>query len=151
MNLSLQATLLWAAGFLCNAALLFVLFYKWRVRTIPWFTGWIFFGILYSIALFFAFRFGSKHLYAVLYWGGAFLDLLLQLAVVLEIANYVFKRDSYWVEGARGRLAAIGLIGLIAAGILVWQMTPAATSQLDAWDSRASLFTRWCSAFCSRR
>ena len=45
------------------------------------------------------------------------------------------------MEGARGRIAAIGLIGPIAAAILAWQMTPAATSQLDAWDSRASLFT----------
>lgn len=141
MNLSLQAMLLWAAGFLCNAVLLFVLVYKARARTIPWFTGWISFGILYSIALFLAFRLGSKHLYAILYWSGAFLDLLLQLAVVLEIANYVFKRGGYWVKGARGRLVAMGLTGLIAAGILAWQMTPAATSQLDAWDSRASLFT----------
>ena len=141
MNLSLQATLLWAAGFICNAALLSVLIYKGRVRTIPWFTGWISFGIVYTIALFVAFRVGSKELYRVLYWSGAFLDLLLQIAVVLEIANYVFRRGGRWVEGARGRIAAMGLIGPIAAGIMAWQMKPAATSQLDAWDSRASLFT----------
>ena len=141
MNLSLQAVLLWAAGFICNAALLFVLFYKERVRTVPWFTAWISFGILYTVALFFAFRLGSKHLYAVIYWSGAFLDLLLQLSVVLEIATCVFQRGGRWVEGARRRLGAVGLMGLVAAGVMAWQMTPAATSQLDASDSRASLFT----------
>ena len=141
MNLSLQATLLWAAGFICNAALLSILIYKGRVRSVPWFTAWISFGILYTIALFTAFRGGSKDLYRILYWGGAFLDLLLQIAVVFEIASYVFRRGGRWVEGARGRLAAVGVAGPIAGGIMAWKMTPAATSQLDALDSRASLFT----------
>lgn len=141
MNLSLQATLLWAAGFICNAALFSILVYKGRVRMVPWFTTWISFGILYTIALFLAFRFGSKHLYAVVYWNGAFFDLFLQLAVVLEIANYVFLRGGRWVESARGRIAAMGLIAPIVAGIMAWQMTPAASSKLDAWESRASLFT----------
>lgn len=141
MNLSLLDTLLWAAGFLANAALLSVLFYKRRYRTVPWFTGWILFGIIYTITLFVAFRVGSKGSYRVLYWTGAFLDLLLQLAVVFEIATYVFRRGDRWVEGAGRRFALMSLFGPVVAGIMAWQMTPAATSALDAWDSRASLFT----------
>ena len=141
MNLSLLDSLLWAAGFLGNAALLFVLVYKRRYRTVPWFTTWITFGIVYTITLFAAFRVGTKHVYAVLYWSGAFLDLLLQLSVVLEIATYVFRRGDRWVEGAKGRFALMGLCAPLIAGVLAWQMKPAATSALDAWESRDSLFT----------
>ena len=141
MNLSLLDTFFWAAGFICNAALLSVLVYKRRFRTVPWFTTWITFGIVYTITLFVAFRVGSKHLYAVLYWGGAFLDLLLQLAVVLEIATYVFRRGEHWVEGAKVRFALMGICAPLIAGLMAWQMTPAATSSLDAWVSRDSLFT----------
>ena len=141
MNLSLLDTVLWAAGFIGNAALLFALIYKGRPRTVPWFTAWISFGLLYTITLFFAFRLGSKHTYAVLYWTGAFLDLILQLAVVVEIASYVFRRDGRWVAGAGVRIFAMGLSAPVFAGLMAWRMTPAASSALDAWDSRASLFT----------
>ncbi len=141
MNLSLLATLLWAAGFVCNAALLSILIYKRRWRTVPWFTAWISFGILYSVTLFTAFRVGTRHAYAVLYWAGAFLDLLFQLAVILEIANYVFRRNERWVEGARLRFILMGVLAPLTAGLMAWQMTPAASSALDAWDARASLFT----------
>ncbi len=141
LNLSLLDALLWAAGFICNAALLSVLIYKRRYGTIPWFTAWISFGIVYTITLFVAFRVGTKHVYAVLYWSGAFLDLLLQLAVVFEIATYVFRRGQCWVEGAKGRFAIMGVSAPLLAGLLAWQMTPAATSALDSWESRDSLFT----------
>lgn len=141
MNLSLLDTCLWAAGFICNAALLSILILKGRPRTVPWFTTWIAFGLLYTITLFVAFRVGSKHTYAILYWTGAFVDLLLQLAVVLEIASHVFLRGGRWVAGAGTRISIMGLSAPLIAGVLAWQMTPAATSALDAWDSRASLFT----------
>ena len=140
MNLSLLDTVLWAAGFLLNAALLFILFYKGRYRIVPWFTAWIGFEILYTIMLFVAFRFGSKHTYALLYWTDAFGDILLQLFVILEIARYVFRRSGRWVEGV-GRLGVYAASAPFIAGLLAWRMTPAATSVLDAWDSRASLFT----------
>ena len=141
MNLSLLDTFLWAAGFICNAALLFVLIYKHRYRAVPWFAAWIAFGVLQTITLFVAFRVWTRHTYAVLYWSGGFLDLLLQLAVVFEIARYVFRREDRWVEGARFRFTIMGLSAPVIAGVLAWQMVPAATSALDAWNSRASVFT----------
>ena len=141
MNLTLLDTVLWAAGFICNAALLFVLFYKRRFRMVPWFTAWISFGVAYTITLFLVTRVGTKLVYRDAYWSGAFLDLLLQLAVVLEIANYVFRRGGQWVKGAKLRLTLMGLCAPLIAGFMAWQITPAATSALDALDSRASLFT----------
>ena len=141
MNLSLMASVLWAAGFMLNTALLFVLLYKRRYCTVPWFTAWIGFGCLYTITLFLGYRLGSNHLYAVLYWSGAFLDLLLQIAVVLEIARSVLRRSGRWVEGAKVRLIFIGAMGPLVALCMAWFMTPAAETRLDAWAARGSLFT----------
>ncbi len=141
MNLSLTATILWAAGFALNAALLAVLLYKRRYGTVPWFTTWIAYGSMYTVALFFSFRFGSRQLYKDVYWSGAFLDLLLQIAVVLEIAACVLRRSGRWVEGARIRLIVTGMIAPEIAFAMAWFMTPAAESKIDAWAARTSLFT----------
>jgi len=141
VNLSLLATVLWAAGFVLNAALVFVLLYKRRYRTVPWFTAWIASDCLYTVVLFFAYRFASKHLYAVLYWSTSFLDVLLQIGVILEIAAIVLRRSGRWVEGARLRLSVMGAIAPLVAFCMAWFMTPAAETSLDGWAARASLFT----------
>lgn len=141
MNLSLMATVLWAAGFVLNAALVSVLLLKRRYRTVPWFTAWIGLECLETIALFLAYRFASKHAYAVIYWTSDFLDVSLQAAVVLEIAATVLRRSGRWVAGARVRLAAMGATAPIVALVMALLMHPAAETPLDAWAARASLFT----------
>ena len=136
-----MATVLWAAGFVWNAALVFVLLYKRRYRVVPVFTAWIASDCLYTIVLFFAYRFGSKHLYTVLYWSTSFLDVVLQTAVVLEIAAIVLRRSGQWIEGARIRLVVMGTMGILLALVMTWLMKPAADTRLDAWAARGSLFT----------
>jgi len=132
---------LWGAGFLGNAVLLFVLLYKRRFRLVPWFTTWIGVELLYNIAGFLVFRYGSKHLYAITYWSSNFLDVSLQIAVVLEIAAVVLRRNGHWVEGARVRLSLMGATAPLVALGMAWFMNPAAETRLDAWSARASLFT----------
>ena len=141
MNLSLMATILWAAGFVLNAVLFFVLLYKRRYRVVPWFTAWIAAELLYTIALFLGYRFGSKQAYAMIYWSSDFFDVALQIAVVLEISRYIFKRSGRWVEGARVRLVLMGAAAPVVALIMAGTMKPAAETSLDAWLARASLFT----------
>ena len=136
-----MAIVLWAAGFILNAALLFVLIYKGRYRTVPWFTAWMGTELAYNIALFLGYRFGSKHLYYLLYWSYAFVDVSLQIAVVLEIAAGVLRRSGRWVEGARIRLVLMGAMAPLVALVMALLMQPAAKNGLDAWDARASLFT----------
>ncbi len=139
MKLSLAAFVLWAAGFLANAALLTVLIVRKRVRLVPWFTAWVGFQLFYTLTLFVAYRFGTKHTYALLYWTGAFLDLGLQVAVVVEIAGYVFRRGRNWV-GDTGRLLVwSGLIAALMGAALGWWMTPLSGSGLDALESRVDL------------
>ena len=141
MNLTLMATVLWAAGFLLNAALLFVLIFKRRYRTVPWFTAFVGAGCVYTLALFLGYRYGSKHLYAVLYWACDFLDLLLQISVIFEIAGTLMKRSGRWVEGARLRLGLMAATAPVLAGVMTALMTPAAETRIDAISARASLFT----------
>jgi membrane protein CcdC involved in cytochrome C biogenesis len=141
VNFSLMATVLWAAGFIGNAALIFVLFYKRRYGLVPWFTAMIALGLVYTIALFAAYRFGSKHVYALVYWSSAFLDVLMQIAVVLEIAKYTLKRSGRWVPGSRLPLVLMGSTAPLVALAMAWFMKPAARTSLQAFEARSSLFT----------
>ena len=141
LSLSLWTTVLWVFGFLLNLVLVFVLFYKRRGRAVPWFTVWIVVDAIDTIALFLVYRFGSRHSYAVLYWTADFLDVLLQIAVVLEIARYVLKRSGRWVEGSRLRLVLMGTSAPLVALAMAWLMKPAAETRLDAFAARSSLFT----------
>ena len=141
MNVSLMAIVLWAAGFILNAALLFVLVYKRRYRIVPWFTAWMATELAYNIALFLGYRFGSKHLYSILYWSSDFVDVSLQIAVVLELAATVLRRSGRWVEGARIRLGLMGATAPLVALTMALLMHPAARNRLDTWDARSSLFT----------
>lgn len=139
MSFSLIAIVLWAAGFLGNSALLAVLIIRHRMRVVPWFASWIVFHLAYTLALFAAYRLGTKHLYAVLYWSGAFLDLLLQVGILVEIAGIVYRRGGAWVHGAKKRLVTAGVGSGIVAALMSWAMTPAATSRVEALEARADL------------
>ncbi len=141
MNVSLIAKMLWAADFVLHAALIFVLFYRRRYRTVPWFTTWIVSGEAFTVATFLSYRLSSHSTYAALYWTADFLDLLLQIAVVLEIARSVLRRSGRWVEGARARLVMVGALAPVLALGMAWAMKPAAATPLDAWEARTSLFT----------
>lgn len=136
----MMATVLWAAGFVLNAALVFVLFYKRRYRVLPWFTTFITAGCVYTVALFLGYRYGSKQVYAGIYWTCDFMDLGLQVAVVLEIARTILQRSGKWVEGAKLRLAFMGVSAPLIAGAMALLMKPFAETPMDGIYARASLF-----------
>ena len=140
MHLSLMEIVLWAAGLVFEAALIFVLLYKRRYRVVPWFTAWIAWVFLYTIALFLAYRFGFRHLYGLIYWSAGIVEMLLQVAMVFEIARSVLMRSGRWVEGARLRLVAIGSAALFVAGAMAWFMTAPAATPFQEMAARLSLF-----------
>ncbi len=139
-DLSLVAILLWAASFGMNVLLLAVLVAKKRWRVVPWFTGWILFSILTTAVLYVGRRFGSAGMYRGLYWGSAFLDVALQLAVIGEIAGFVFRREGAWLGNTRKKLMGSAVATTAVAVLLSLSITPAASSPRDALYSRASLF-----------
>jgi hypothetical protein len=139
--LSLLEAALWAASSALTFALLFVLLYKRRYRVVPWFTAWVAAGCGYAIILFFAYKFGTKHTYAMAYWCVYAVDTFLQIAVILEIARAALKRDGRWVAGARPYLVFVGVIAPIVAGSMAWFMKPAANNSMNALVARVDLFT----------
>ena len=139
-GLSLVAILLWAASFGVNVLLLCVLVGKKRWRVVPWFTGWIAFSILTTATLYLGRKYGGAGLYAGLYWGSAFVDVALQLAVIMEIAGFVFRRGEGWVGNTRTKLGRSAVVITAVALVLALSITPAASSARDALYSRASLF-----------
>ena len=89
--------LFWAAGFAENLALLFVLWYRSRVKEFPFFTALVTLVVIKTIALYFVNRYGTKSDYAYVYWTLAIVDMTLQLCVVYEIASLVFRPLDVWI------------------------------------------------------
>lgn len=141
MELTLIDKLVWAGSAFLNFTLLLVLLFRRRARSVPWFTALIALGSLRTLTLFTTYRlFGRHHAYFLVYWWAAGIDLMLQIAVVSEIARTVFSRSNGWVPGARLRFLAFCSFAPVLALVLAITMKPAAKTALDAWDARANLF-----------
>ena len=134
-------TMLWAAGSVLNAALLFTLLYKRRYKDLPWFTAFIACGCTYTVSLYLGYRLGPKHVYAVIYWICDFVDLFMQVSVVIEMAKITMQRSGRWVEGARMRLTLMGASAPFIAVSMALLMKPTADTRLDEIYARSSLFT----------
>ena len=117
MNFSVIQNVLWAASFAANFALLFVLVLKKRTREFPVFTAWIGFLSAEMAVLFLICRWGSAHLYAVIYWSCITDNFLRQSSVVMEMARIVLRPTGTWLSEARGRFLVSGILGaMVAAG-----------------------------------
>jgi hypothetical protein len=140
MKLPLLDNALWAAGPLLNAALFCVICLRRRLGTFPVLASWCAFTILSMAALFFAYRIGSDHFYAVVYWIVEGVDALLQIGVVAEVAHIVFwPSDS--VRKNRAWFARLTAVGALIAFAIVWWIHPAALTQAGVWEIRGDLFT----------
>jgi hypothetical protein len=141
VHLSLLDNVLWAASFIGNVALLFVLLYRARWRHFPAFTALIALYCLRTVLLFILYRVASRQAYAWTYWSAALVDVSLQVAVIIEIARIVLRPTGAWVADARLKFFGIGAGGALVALGLAWAAEPSAPTSLDAWEIRASLFT----------
>jgi len=141
MGLSALDTVLWAATIVMLAVLVVTLVFKKRFRVAPWFTIWISSGLTLTLALYITYRLGRSSLYTILYWGWAVADLLLQLAVIVEIARSVLKRDGRWVEGSHTRFLAMAGVSVLLSVSLALSVHPATVYATDTWAVRGNLFT----------
>lgn len=128
---------LWAAGILCNAALVLILLLKKCWKIVPFFTAWIAFDLVYSTIGVAAYQAN----YTWIYWVCALLDFLLQIAVLLEIGFGVLRRNGQWVEESKRELLPFLICGPILACVLALTMTPSTKSVLQALAARANLFS----------
>ncbi len=141
MNLTTLDNVLWLAGLLGNSAILAVMLIRRRWRVFKFFFAWNVFGVLTTGCLFFAYRFGSRSLYAWIYWLAAFVDIALQVAVVFELAAQVFRSADMVSASTRRLLRRTGIVAAIITFGLACGVHPAAPSSLDAWEVRGVLFS----------
>jgi hypothetical protein len=141
MHFSLLADLYWAAGFAVGLTLLFVLLWRGRWRTFPILTVWFAFLSLKTIVLFLTYIYGSRNLYARVWVWGSWVDFILQLGVVFEIARIVLRPTGTWARDARAQFLSAGLAGMAVAALVAWLVSPPAWSVGYAWQIRGNLFT----------
>ncbi|HET6216496.1 MAG TPA: hypothetical protein VFE27_05710 [Acidobacteriaceae bacterium] len=140
MHLTDLDLLFWAAGFLENLGLLFVLWYRRRARSFPFFTALITLIVIKTVVLYFVLHYGSKDSYFYTYWSLTVLDTTLQLCVVYEIASRVFKPLDVWADDVRSSYAwLLGLSLCIAFG-LTWLASPPARTWMQAFATKGNLF-----------
>jgi hypothetical protein len=139
VNLTWKDVLLWAANFAALVPLFAVLLAKRRALRFPAFTSYIGFSILESVTLFSVLK--HQDLYARLYWTGQIIEVLLQIAVVIEIARHVFRPFGKWATGARSFWTAAVGVSLVAAAALTFVASPSAPSFAWLWVLKVNLFT----------
>jgi hypothetical protein len=141
MRLTSLDFLLWAAGFVAQLALLFVLWYRRRARAFPYFTALIALNVIRTTVLYFVLHHGTKAHYAYSYWSAAILDVILQLCVVYEVASRVFRPLDVWARDVRSRFVwLVGLSLSVAAG-LSWLESPPARNWMQGFATKGNLFT----------
>ena len=141
MQFTLLARVLWAAGFIEQAALLLVLIGRRRYRSFPVFTAWIGFLVAKTAVLFTLYRVGSPREYAMVYWSGEVLDLLFQIGVIFEICRSVLRPTGTWIRDALRSFLFLAGIGLAVALVLSWFASPNSPNSLGAWIERGNIFS----------
>jgi len=140
MRLSLVAQILWAAGFLELAALFVVLLLRRRWRVFPIFTSWIGFQVVRAVVFYFLYRYADHATYALIYWGAAAIDLIMQIAIVFELARIVLKPTGTWIRDARKMFLLMVAAGTLIAAATAHGVNLKVPNDLGDWIDKGSLF-----------
>jgi hypothetical protein len=130
----------WAAGFVVNLGLLFVLWYRRRARVFPFFTALVTLNVIRTIVLYFVHRYGTIFDYRYTYWSLAILDTMLQLCVVYEIASRVFRPLDVWAEDVRSSFVWLVSLSLLVASGLAWLASAPARTWMQNLTTKGNLF-----------
>jgi hypothetical protein len=141
MTLSALDFVLWATISLGDAALFTILLLRRRWREFFVFTAFICFDVIQNVLLYMVLQYGSKSLYAQVYWSSVFIEFFLQLGVVVEIAHIVMRPTGTWVRDAKKQFIFWGAAGILFAAALPFLVAPPAATVLDRLEVRANLFT----------
>jgi len=141
VNVTLTAKLLWAAGFIEHAALLFVLIRCGRWRTFPIFITLIGYNVLRTILLVSLWKLNNIPWYSRVYDVGTFLDLAFQLGVIVELARVVLKPTGTWVRDAGKRFVLYGIAGAAVAAGIAYAINPKVETSIDFWLEKGNLFS----------
>lgn len=141
MHLTGLDFLLWAASFVGQSALLFVLWFRRRAPAFPFFTTYITSNVVRTVALYLVLHFGTRAAYFYTFWSLGIVDAVLQLCVVYEISSRIFRPSGWWVRDVRGSgLWLVGVSIATAAG-LSWLADPHTRFWTSALIIRGNLFS----------
>jgi hypothetical protein len=141
MNPSALDYVLWMASFLGEALLFFILLYRRRWREFPVFTILTGFETGLSPVEYALFRYGYVGYYARVYYAAVFIEFVLQLGVIWEIARIVMRPTGSWVRDAKKQFIFWGATGILFAAALPFLVAPPAATLLDRLEVRGNLFT----------
>jgi hypothetical protein len=141
MHLTGLDFLLWAASFLGQATLLFVLWFRRRASAFPFFTTYITANIARTIVLYLVLHFGSKASYFYTFWSLSVVDTVLQLCVVYEISSRIFRPSGSWARDVRGSGLTLVCLSLAMAAGLAWLADPHTRFWTQALVIRGNLFS----------
>jgi hypothetical protein len=131
----------WAAGLPVNLGLLFVLWYRRRVQSFPFFTALIALSVVRTIVLYFVYTYESKQSYFYTYWSLVTLDTVLQICVVYEVASRVFRPLDAWARQLQGSFALLVTLSIAVAMGLSWLASPPARTWKQAFVTKGNLFS----------
>jgi hypothetical protein len=140
VRLPLFDAALWVAGPLVNAVLLIVLFIRRRLLQFSTLAVWSAFSILSSGTLFWVSRLDSRT-YARTYWAAEAIDALLQLSVVVQVAEIVFRPLRQVIRTKRLVLIVVATTIALIAFLLTLSVHPPAHTFAGIFEIRGQLFT----------
>ena len=140
MHLTDLDLLFWAAGFVENLGLLFVLWYRRRAGAFPFFTTLATLIVIKTAVLYFVNLYGTKNDYAYAYWSLGILDMTLQLCVVYEVASLVFRPLNVWAEDVRSSFVWLISLSLLVALGLTWLESVPSPTWMRALTAKGNLF-----------
>lgn len=141
MNLSAFDLLLIASTSLGVTSLFAVLLVRNRWREFPVFTIFAGFESILIPFLFVTSRYGSRDLYSQVFWVSVFIEFVLQLGVVGEIARIVMRPTGTWIRDAKKTFVIWGTIGVLLAAAIPWLVSPPSPTFLGRLEVRGNLFT----------
>lgn len=140
MEISIIGRILWAAGFVELAALLLVLVVRKRWKIFPTFSFWIAYQITRTIFLYFAFRTHLYNVYFYSYWISYSLDIVVQTAIVFELAKMVLRPSGSWTRGVRKLFLRTICYAFVLAAIAASLVNLSLPTDIGKWLERCCLF-----------
>lgn len=141
MHLTILDQSLWAATFVEDLILIFVLLFRRRVQRFPAFAALIGLDIVRTIALVLIEHFSSRATYFYTYWCLALFDLLLQLTVLYRIASYIFQPAGKWATDTVGGLISLVVGAITIASLLTWLPQPTVVLPLQVFLLKGNFFS----------
>ena len=141
MHLSGFDQFAWVAASIGQVVLLFILWRRGRAQIFPFFTLFLAQEAAASVILYLIHAHYSTWTYAYSYWAEGFVDEILQLLVVYEIARHVFRPTGVWARDVRPTVVGISCVSILVAFLLSLTDHPVTKTRIVAFVMRTDFFS----------